>query len=845
MSSSLRFVILLLCLALSGQVFADDADWQGKPLRDFVASIAQVNIRVIFSSDVLLDEYLVLEEPAAEDPLDALREALSPYGLRLTPGPGGSHIVVRDDSAGGSIFVAVIDSGSSLPVERARVMLDGRLAGHTDARGELRMAAIRPGNHEIAVAATGYASPAAQSRFVSAVRRAEISLSLAPLVTPLPEIVVTSSSYVLRYADPATHTFLDRELTTRLPDVGDEAVRSVDRLPGTANGGVSTRTHVRGGIDNEVLLLFDGVRLYEPYHLKDFHNLSTIIDQNAIAGIDFYGAGYQARYGDRMSGVIDIGMRDPPTETITELGLSFFSASLLSVGTFGDEVRGDWLLSARRGNLDLVADIADSGYGAPRYQDWLIHLGWRLNERSYLSANALLSYDKVSLAELDQTEQAGARYWNRNLWLKLQTDWNSKLATTSIVSAVKIDNTRTGQTDRTGVVSGSLDDDRTFTSIGFRQTLEFNASDDWFINAGFDLKRHEASYAHQSTLTISPPFDQIFQNQPFLSRDIRSEPGGAQYAVFLESRWRLTDALIVDAGLRWDQQTYTIANNDDQTSPRINLLYRLGEQTELRFGFGHFYQAQEINELQISDGVAVFFPAQRAQHAVASLTHQFANDTELRIEWYEKKYRSLAPRFENAFDPLALIPELQIDRVRIDAAGAVTRGAELMLSREGAQNGGFWWLSYGWAEISDATASGEVRRSWDQTHTVKAGINWDWMEWNFSAAGLLHTGWPKSTLTVETVTNPDGSSSLVASTPPRNSLRYSVFHTVDVRISRDFDLKRGSLTAFLELTNVYNRKNPCCTEYSMTTDLNANQVLVADEDNWLPLLPSLGVLWRF
>lgn len=845
MFSSVRLAILILCLALTQNASANDAEWQGAPLSDFVASFADQDLRIIFSSDVLLDEYLVLEEPLADDPLDALRTALAPYGLRLIAGPGGSYVVVRDVNATGSLSVTVADSGNALPIARARVLLDGRLAGHTDETGALRIDRITPGRHEVSVSAPGYATRAAQSLFVPAERNTEYPVSLAPLVTPLPEIVVTSSSYALRYADPATHTFLDRELTTRLPDVGDEAVRSIDRLPGTANGGVSTRTHVRGGIENEVLLLFDGVRLYEPYHLKDFHNLSTIIDQNAISGIDFYGAGYQARYGDRMSGVMDISMREPATDTVTELGLSFFNASLLSIGNFGGDDRGDWLFSGRRGNLDLIADIANSDYGTPRYQDWLIHFGWRVGDRSYLSANSLLSYDKISVSEPDQTEQASARYWNRNLWLKLETDWNPALTTTSIVSAVEVDNTRIARTDRPGVVSGSLDEDRAFTSLAFRQTLEYTASDDWFINAGMDLKRHEASYAHQSTLMIAPPFDQVLDNRPLRILDIRVAPEGLQYAVFLESRWRLTDALIFDAGLRWDQQTYTIANNDDQSSPRINLLYRLTERTELRLGFGRFYQAQEINELQVSDGVSSFFPAQRARHVVASLTHRFPSDTELLIEWYEKKYRSLMPRFENAFDPLVLIPELQIDRVRIDAAGAVTRGAEMMLSRESSQTGTFWWLSYAWSEISDSTTTGDVRRSWDQTHTVKAGINWDWKEWSFSAAGLLHTGWPKTILTVDSVTNPDGSTSLVATTSPRNSRRHSVFHTIDARISRQFDVSRGSLAAFFELTNVYNRKNPCCTSYSMTSDMNGNQALVANEGNWLPILPSLGVLWRF
>ena len=63
-----------------------------------------------------------------------------------------------------------------------------------------------------------------------------------PAEEPIPEIVVTSSRHRLQYSRAVVRTRLDRELATRIPTVADEAVRLTDRLPGTANGGVSTRT---------------------------------------------------------------------------------------------------------------------------------------------------------------------------------------------------------------------------------------------------------------------------------------------------------------------------------------------------------------------------------------------------------------------------------------------------------------------------------------------------------------------------------------------------------------------------------------------------------------------------
>jgi outer membrane receptor protein involved in Fe transport len=348
------------------------------------------------------------------------------------------------------------------------------------------------------------------------------------------------------------------------------------------------------------------------------------------------------------------------------------------------------------------------------------------------------------------------------------------------------------------------------------------------LNFGFRGRHQDADYRHRSVKTVFRPFDQILDNEPLVIRDFDLSPGGAQYAAYSELRWQPMEKFIVDLGLRWDQQTYTTASDDTQYSARASLLYLANDRTEIRVGFGQFYQAQEINELQVSDGVTDFFPAQRARHIVANLKHSFNFGVDLDVSLYRKAFRSLRPRFENAFNSLTLVPELQFDRVRIDAPQAESRGVELMASHGGGDDTLFWWVGYAWSEVEDEAASGKIKRSWDQTHTGKLGVSWRWGSWDFSAAGEVHTGWPKTLLGTEL-----------------SSSRYSVFHTLDARVSRDFDLRRGELTAFLEVTNLYDRANPCCTEYSIQTGPGGASDLVAREAHWLPIVPSLGVVWRF
>ena len=109
---------------------------------------------------------------------------------------------------------------------------------------------------------------------------------------------------------------------------------------------------------------------------------------------------------------------------------------------------------------------------------------------------------------------------------------------------------------------------------------------------------------------------------------------------------------------------------------------------------------------------------------------------------------------------------------------------------------------------------------------------------------LIHSGWPKTVLLADTVPQ-DGTTELSLYVEPRNSRRHEAFQSLDVRVSRRFDLPRGELSAFLEVTNLLNHENPCCTEYGIELDENGNQLLVSDEGAWLPIIPSLGVLWSF
>jgi hypothetical protein len=78
--------------------------------------------------------------------------------------------------------------------------------------------------------------------------------------------------------------------------------------------------------------------------------------------------------------------------------------------------RGDWLIAARRSNLDEVADLADFDQGEPNYADGFARVGYRLDDGTQLTLHALAATDTVKASDSDDIETARADYHNAYVW---------------------------------------------------------------------------------------------------------------------------------------------------------------------------------------------------------------------------------------------------------------------------------------------------------------------------------------------------------------------------------------------------------------------------------------------
>jgi hypothetical protein len=110
----------------------------------------------------------------------------------------------------------------------------------------------------------------------------------------------------------------------------------------------------------------------------------------------------------------------------------------------------------------------------------------------------------------------------------------------------------------------------------------------------------------------------------------------------------------------------------------------------------------------------------------------------------------------------------------------------------------------------------------------------------------MHSGWPTTDLAlVEEGIDEDGEPVFIAVPGPRNALNLDTFASVDLRVSRQFELRKGRLTAFLEISNATNRRNQCCVDWDLAENGSGSESLERGLDYWLPLIPAVGVLWEF
>jgi hypothetical protein len=664
----------------------------------------------------------------------------------------------------------------------------------------------------------------------------------AQMPVALESIVVTPSQFTIFASEPENHQFLSRDEVRTVPHLGDDVYRAFDRLPGITGLDVSARFNIRGGQEDETQVLMDGAEIYDPFHVRDLFRAFSTIDAESIGAVDVLTGGFPLQYGGRLSGVIDISSLKPTSRRHTEIGIGILNERILTNGTFHDG-RSEYLVSFRRGYLRELLKLIDPQNKTinPAYYDLRGRLETTLNDRTVISGDVFVAGDTLKVNEPGGL--AHGSYSDRYAWVNLRNALSPKLFTQTVASTGRIATHRVGSYGTPlDDEEGAVNDDHAFDFVALRNDSSFDLSERNVFKAGFAIKKVRARYDYEGHAIIRASFFHVNDGVQTIDRATGVRADGNDLAVYAADRIAMTRHLVVEAGARADAQSYT--PDGTHVAPRINVAYSLGAHATLRASWGRFYQAQGINELQVEDGVTDFLPAERADHAVLGAEYDFGRGYSARAEVYDKRFRQLRPRFENIFDRVVIYPEMQPDRLRIDASSGRARGGELLFRKVGTPVSG--WISYARASAHDildgAAGPVVVPRSWDQRDT--ATFNLDYRlgaRWNFDVAGVYHSGWPTTPVGGVFVNNV-----FHTVVGAYNSDRLPAYRRVDLRASRNFATSHGGLSFFVEVFNVLGTRNVSgVAGYNFNAGINRVITAHRNYEVVFGAVPSFGITYSF
>ncbi|MCZ6830852.1 MAG: TonB-dependent receptor [Gammaproteobacteria bacterium] len=624
-----------------------------------------------------------------------------------------------------------------------------------------------------------------------------------------------------------------------VPVLASDAMRVALRLPGVSSVGVSAKPRIRGGLQDELLVIQDGVELLEPFHLADYHSAYSSIDYHTIESVDIYTGGFPSRYGNRMSGVIDISNDWEKDEYQRDIGISSFANFINVRGQFGESQPGNWLLSVRQGDLSDLTDYIQTRSGDPKYKDAAARMNVALSEASTLALGAVYSEDDIEFQDEEETASSQIETWY--LWANLDSLHGRSVRSKLSLSYTDFQRRKMQGSFELEAKGGILDHRQDVERLSLRHDIS-RLFGQRLLEFGWQAEYSRGDYRHTSRIDRGELAD-ILGTERIVERDISQRPEGGSGGAYLAAEWELASGLLIQPSLRWDFQDYYLQRGtEQQLSPRLGLAYELGESTRLRLSLGRFNQPEGIQELQVIDGIERFFKPQQSDQVIAGLEWD-RGDLEFVAEIYYKRYRDQKGRFENMFNPFVLLPEMEPDRVGLYPQRASAQGLDLDLKVTflPALTG---QLRYSHMQAQDRIEGKWIERRWSQQHTLNASLIWQKQSYSLSAAITWHSGW-RSTQLPPVV--PEGV--VIPVSEVLNNTLLRDYFSLDISARKSWRIGKTQLQVYADISNVTDRANVAGIDWDVDEgeDENGNIffLLSPDSETLLKRVPSMGITLSF
>jgi TonB family protein len=746
---------------------------------------------------------------------------------------------------GGTLRIA----GSDAPLVGAEVVItlkDGtgrKLV--TDEQGRFELTGLPPGRYQVKVLAEGF-DPIESTEEVVAGEATDVTLRAATTIEGVIDVVVTGQ----RPPREVTRRTVERREIERIPGTGGDALRSIQSLPGVARPpGIAGLLIVRGSAPNGTGTFVDGSDIPNIYH---FGGLSSVIPTELLDRIDFYPGNFSVRYGRFNGGIVDVALLSPETRCFTDNGkieegktgcyhglvqADLIDTRFLVQGPLGPLDNWSFALAGRRSWIDtwLKPALEEAGAGvtsAPVYYDYQAIAEYKQGTTRN-SFRVFGSDDRFEILIKDPASQDPA--FGGNLSLSTSFVRGQFVHSSELSRNVTLDATLSIGSDSTAFSIGNFFFELNAIPITARSEFGFSLARGVKLYTGLDFV--VAPYEVRVRFP-DPPRPGEPDPGPFATRPPReNDEDGTVFrpAWYAELELQPTERLRLVPGARVD---YARDSGHTDLSPRINGRYDLvmgatGEhpdrrRTTLKGGVGLFHQPpdfQETDEVFGTPGI----DSNRAVHYSLGVEQEFTRQVELSLEGFYKDLTDQVSRVGTTGGAYVYGNE---------GSGHVI-GLETLLKYKPDERF-FGWVAYTLSRsvVQDGPDLPEYLFQYDQTHNLiilgsyRLGRGWEFGARFRVVSGSLQTP----------VVGPPSLPSLYASdagsyAPLQGapfSERLPLFHQLDLRVDKRWQMKGWKLSAYLDVQNVYNNAAPEAYVYSY--DFSERQIQTG-----IPIIPSIGL----
>jgi hypothetical protein len=520
----------------------------------------------------------------------------------------------------------------------------------TDEEGIFRFSDLPVGLYTLAISYTGFKDALAENIVINAGKETVLTIPLEVIVHREKEVIITSygkRNQPLNDMSAVSARAFTVEETQKYAAAANDPLRMAVSFPGVmiAADDVSNDIVIRGNSPTGLLWRLEGLDIPNPNHFSSSAGGSgggiSALSTELLSNSDFITGAFAAEYGNALSGVFDLKLRNGNNEhKEVTLQAGMLGLSAAAEGPITPSYKGSYLFSYRYSTLELMNKLGIKiSDGLTNFQD--------LNYNIYLPTKKFGNFTLFGFGGLSSQKikaESDSSLW-RNKGDRYPSDFISNIAMNGLTHIISIDSntTLTSVAGHSSVKNGFaeqfirddysvIDSYRNNYRTGkwtFTSTINHRFNNHHNLRTGVIVNLIHFNYYR---------FSVEEQNQP--ARDVININGNTHTLQgFAQWQYRVSNDFSINTGLHY---LYLAYNHTSSIEPRASVKWDMGRKNSIAFGYGLHTQLQGLGvyfarQKNVAGGVD--YPNKdleftRSHHFVLSHNYQLAKNLRLKTEVY-------------------------------------------------------------------------------------------------------------------------------------------------------------------------------------------------------------------